>query len=278
MKADPLRLYDQGWRGLLPILPPDAEPARGLPPDKLEDFLRGRGKAPGRYAGGGRWALLANWRGYPDDEESIASWSAWPNVNVGLRACHQGSDVAFLDVDVTDPKAAGEITALIRRKIGPDAPFRIGNWPKVLFPVRVPGGIRKAKSAEVLIGDKRCMLEVLGEGQQAVVAGLHPGTRQPYSWPLGGLEDPRPGRPAGADGRRDRRTGGAGVGYPPAAWPGGRPQPRDAAAGRQQTTTARGAAGPQRGAGTRRRALRREPRLGLRRLGVVGLRAAGGVG
>jgi hypothetical protein len=66
------RLHEQGWRGLLPLLPPDAEPPRHLPPDDVEKFIKARGKAPGRYLGDGRWALLSDWRGYPDDEETIA--------------------------------------------------------------------------------------------------------------------------------------------------------------------------------------------------------------
>jgi hypothetical protein len=184
-----LRLHDQGWQGLLPLLPADAEPAHHLPLDKAEDIIKARGKGPGRYVGCGRWTGLSDWRGFSDDEATVARWATWPGVNIGLRACHAGSGIVYLDADILDPTAAGEVTALIRRKIGLDALVRYGRAPKALFPVRVRDTIRKLRSTVVLINGDRCMLEVLAEGQQAAIAGIHPVTGKPYSWPLGGLED-----------------------------------------------------------------------------------------
>jgi hypothetical protein len=192
-----LRLREQGWRGLLPILPPRAEPAPWLDDNQAEEIRKAAGKGPGRYVGDGYWSALGNWRAYPDDEVTLTTWGAWPGVNIGLRACHAGSGVVFLDADVTHPAAAGEVMAEIRRTIGRasgspgglDALVRIGRAPKALFPVRVRGSLRKLRSTVVLIDGQRCMLEVLAEGQQAVIGGIHPGTGQPYAWPLGGLED-----------------------------------------------------------------------------------------
>jgi hypothetical protein len=192
-----LRLHEQGWRGLLPILPPGAEPAPWLDDGKAEEIRKAAGKGPGRFVGGGRWGALGDWRNYPDDEDTLAAWGAWPAVNIGLRACYADSGVAFLDADITHPAAAGEVGAEIRRTIGRasgnpgslDALVRIGRAPKALFPVRVRGNLRKLESTAVLIDGQRCMLEVLAQGQQAVIGGIHPGTGQPYAWPLGGLED-----------------------------------------------------------------------------------------
>ena len=82
-----LRLQDQGWRGLLPLLPHDAAPHIRLAADKAVGVEAGRGKAPGRWARAG-WSLLPDWRSYPDDVETIEGWASWPGVNVGLRACH----------------------------------------------------------------------------------------------------------------------------------------------------------------------------------------------
>ena len=48
-----LQLQDQGWRGLLPLLPHDAEPHIRLAADKAAEVASGRGKAPGRWARAG---------------------------------------------------------------------------------------------------------------------------------------------------------------------------------------------------------------------------------
>ena len=46
----------------------------------------------------------------------------------------------------------------------------------------------------VEIDGQRHMVEVLGVGQQAVVAGIHPKTGRPYVWPEGGLEETEPAK------------------------------------------------------------------------------------
>ena len=55
-----LRLQDQGWRGLLPLLPHDATPHVRLALDKVAEVEAGRGTAPGRWARAG-WSLLPDW-------------------------------------------------------------------------------------------------------------------------------------------------------------------------------------------------------------------------
>src|SRR6478735_10892580 len=93
-----LQLQDQGWRGLLPLLPHDATAHIRLAPDKAAEVASGRGKAPGRWARAG-WSLLSDWRTYPDDAETVEGWASWPDVNVGLRACYVVPWVAFIYVD-----------------------------------------------------------------------------------------------------------------------------------------------------------------------------------
>src|SRR3954469_25279005 len=92
-----LRLQDQGWRGLLPLLPHDATPNVRLAADTAADVERGRGKAPGAWARAG-WSLISDWRDYPDDPDAVERWAQWPGVNVGLRACHAAPWLAFIDV------------------------------------------------------------------------------------------------------------------------------------------------------------------------------------
>ena len=70
--------------------------------------------------------------------------------------------------------------------------WRIGNPPKFLIPVQVTEPVTRSRSAVVEIDGQRHMVEVLGAGQQAVVAGIHPKTGRAYVWPAGGLKETEP--------------------------------------------------------------------------------------
>src|SRR4051794_30191671 len=131
-------LREQGWRGLLPILPPDAAP-------------EGRGKAPGLYLGNGRWTNLA-WHSYSDDEATVEGWAAWPGVGIGMRGCYGGTDVAFIDADILDEEAAGEGQRLIRQRIGDPAPLRGGQAPKAAHPIRGAGPAAHPQTGDGLLG------------------------------------------------------------------------------------------------------------------------------
>ena len=75
---------------------------------------------------------------------------------------------------------------------------RIGMAPKALFLVRASEAHwRKAKSRTYTLDGEKCNVEVLCEGQQAVFAGIHPGTHKPYeyhntSYEMFGLPAPSP--------------------------------------------------------------------------------------
>jgi hypothetical protein len=114
-------------------------------------------------------------------------------VNVGLRACHAAPWVTFIDVDVLHREAAGEIHGMLRPLLcnGEFLP-RIGNAPKFLIPVQSTEPVRKARSVVVEADGQRHMVELLGQGQQAVIAGIHPRMGRSYVWPEGGLEETEP--------------------------------------------------------------------------------------
>ena len=189
-----LKIADQCWAGLLPILPHDATPNVRLKPENAELVEKGRGKAPGSHARAG-WSLLADWRDYPDDADTIEAWSRWPGVNAGLRACHAAPWVAFIDVDVLHHEAAAAIQDMLRHRLqGGEFIWRVGQAPKFLIPVQVTEPVTRSRSTVVEIDGQKHMVEVLGQGQQAVVAGLHPKTCRPYVWPAGGLEETEPSK------------------------------------------------------------------------------------
>ena len=56
--------------------------------------------------------------------------------------------------------------------------LRTGLAPKILIPFRTS----KPLSKITILFDEGEKLEFLGDGQQFIAAGIHPDTRQPYTW------------------------------------------------------------------------------------------------
>ena len=173
-----LQLQDQGWRGLLPLLPHDATPHIRLAPDKAAEVASGRGKAPGRWARAG-WSLLPDWRasGRCGDGRGVGAVARRQRRPAGVSC---GPWVAFIDVDVLHPEAAAEIQVMLRRCLASKGEFsaRIGNAPKFLIPVQTTEPVSKARSMVVEIDGQRHMVEVLGAGP-AGRGRRHP----PEDWP-----------------------------------------------------------------------------------------------
>ena len=185
--------WEAGFTGIIPVIPPDA-PLSAASKIKPED----RGKVPGRLNGQGTWGGF-DWLRHQTSEQDLAAWARM-GASVGLRA----AECPGLDIDVLDAGLADLIEATAKRVLGP-APRRIGRAPKRLLAYRTAepfGRIRlwfKAPDSE-----RVHLVELLGDGQQYVVDGIHAATRQPYAWDLdptligaGGLtEIDRPGAEA----------------------------------------------------------------------------------
>jgi len=120
------------------------------------------------------------------DSVSLAKYAAH---NVGLVLGVAPWFFIALDIDATHEGWAEACERLATARWGV-VPVRVGRWPKRLVLLRLDAPARKWTGPwlEDMIGD-RCRLEVLGAGQQCVVAGTHPDTGLAYQWtdPLGGL-------------------------------------------------------------------------------------------
>ena len=105
----------------------------------------------------------------------------------GVGVLTQG--LAIIDVDVRDPGLAEDVHDWIQKRIfnsGP-MPLRYGSRPK--FAVICAAECADTKKVESDVfrdaqGQKSC-IEILGDGQQLVFYGAHPGTGKPYQWPQG---------------------------------------------------------------------------------------------
>jgi bifunctional DNA primase/polymerase-like protein len=107
----------------------------------------------------------------------IAGWSQWSNTGVLTR------HVPTFDVDIINPEAAVAVEDLVRKHYEERGHLmvRIGRPPKRAFLFKTDEPFKKF-AIRFASGEK---LEFLGDGQQVVVAGIHPDTSKPYTWHSG---------------------------------------------------------------------------------------------
>lgn len=126
---------------------------------------------------------LGAWITAPGKQPALKGWQQgcpeyqWPRFSrhgVGILA----SSTPGLDIDIVEPDLAEAVATHARAILG-HGPERIGRPPKRLLPYRLEGEpFRKLR----MEWDGGNGVEILADGQSYVVAGIHPGTRRPYSW------------------------------------------------------------------------------------------------
>jgi hypothetical protein len=90
-----------------------------------------------------------------------------------------------LDVDILNPDAADAVEALVREHFSEERGrvlVRTGLPPKRLIPFRTDNPFTKITAKLLATDGTSEKLEFLGDGQQFCAFGIHPDTRQPYSW------------------------------------------------------------------------------------------------
>ncbi len=170
-------LYDAGFTDLVSVIPPDAP----LSPNSKVDPSQ-RGKCPGKKGQNG-------WFGYdflrqPLTKYEVGRLEDW-GANVGLLAAKYPA----LDIDVDDEELATEIADAALTFLGP-APIRTSRKPRLLLVYRTKEPFAR-RALELLDGEKKHVVEFLGEGRQYLVHGKHP-SGSDYGWPKGALWDWKP--------------------------------------------------------------------------------------
>ncbi len=178
------RLWGQGYRRLVPIIPPAAPVSeRSTLFKRIGTRQDGRGKTPGTKGRDGLWSSF-DWAAYEADERDLARWAAM-GAGVGIKT---GAGLYAIDADTLDTTHAVTIRDAIGAALG-RLPVRVGQSPKALYLCRVDGplpymridfGPNIAGPGE---GPRFERVEVLGGGQQFVAEGTHPKTGKPYTWP-----------------------------------------------------------------------------------------------
>jgi hypothetical protein len=136
----------------------------------------------------GKACFLHGWqkRGLATEHE-IRMWDTYVGMpNTGILTAF----TPFLDIDILDPEAAEAVEQLVAERFdGQNVLCRIGQAPKRAIPFQTTTPFSKILVKLLAPNGAEHKLEFLGQGQQAVVYGIHPHTKQPYFWPHGGLLD-----------------------------------------------------------------------------------------
>jgi Protein of unknown function (DUF3987)/Bifunctional DNA primase/polymerase, N-terminal len=131
----------------------------------------------------GKTIKIENWPNIVATEADIDAWfSRYPDaMNTGLLT----RITPAIDLDVYDPGVAEELEAILFDMIGEGRTLvRFGRPPKraVLFRTDRPFGKIRTPVFTSPGSGKENFVEVLGDGQQIIVHGIHPETGKDYSW------------------------------------------------------------------------------------------------
>src|SRR5262249_29918430 len=146
------------------------------------------GKEPPQYGKHGKG--LKGWQNFDViTDEMLAMWDKiWPDAeNTGVLT----RLMPTLDADILDAAAAEACRAHIRDRYedAGDLLFRTGKPPKFAGPFRTEEPFEKITVNLTAPDDSEGQkIEFLADGEQIVVAGLHPDINKNYDWSNGGLE------------------------------------------------------------------------------------------
>jgi AAA domain len=121
----------------------------------------------------------SNWQNMSITHDEILGWRG-TGPHTGLRTKH----MPVFDIDILDGEAAIVVENVVRNFLGDrgEVLVRIGLAPKRAVPLRTDVPFKKIIVRLVAPNGNPHKIEVLGSGQQVVVAGIHPDTNRPYFW------------------------------------------------------------------------------------------------
>lgn len=160
-----LSWFEAGFEDIIPNVPPTARLADGVTLPK--------GKCPGRPNPNGDWVGFSNWQNHKTTIAECTHWDSY-ECSVGLRSKYYPA----IDIDIRNEEKALEFEELAFNIFGKTM-VRIGNEPKRLLMYRTDEPFSKMQLS-FDIEDDTHKIEVLGDGQQYVIEGVHPVTMKPY--------------------------------------------------------------------------------------------------
>ena len=115
------------------------------------------------------------------DEIELWAKSFHLAANTGILT----KDTPVIDIDIDDRDVADALEHMLADMFGGRGAFltRIGNPPRRAIPFQTDAPFAKLTLNLVAPnGDTRQKIEMLADGQQCIVAGIHPDTHKPYHW------------------------------------------------------------------------------------------------
>ncbi len=118
------RLWNLGFRRLVPIVPANAEiSTHSTLYKRVGTKQDGRGKTPGTRGRDGKWSSF-DWAHYTADEEDLRRWADM-NAGAGIRT---GDGLVAIDADTLNRDHATVIRDIVDSRLG-RLPVRIGQAP-----------------------------------------------------------------------------------------------------------------------------------------------------
>jgi AAA domain/Bifunctional DNA primase/polymerase, N-terminal len=130
----------------------------------------------------GKRPLLDGWQNIVATPDVVNRWG-----NVGPNTGMVTRDTPVLDIDILNEEAAQIVEATVRQCLEDNGQIlvRVGLPPKRAILLRTDKPFRKILRKLTAPDGTVHKIEVLGDGQQLAVAGMHPDTNKPYVW-MGG--------------------------------------------------------------------------------------------
>lgn len=142
-----------------------------------------------RLLAAGYWPLpvngkappIAGWQQIHATDKIVGTWEQYVDAtNSGVLT----RETPGIDIDITHLDAANAVEALAREHFEERGYIlvRFGRAPKRMILLRTDEPFKKLLRAFTAPDGTEQQIEILGSGQQVVVAGIHPDTGKPYSW------------------------------------------------------------------------------------------------
>jgi hypothetical protein len=130
----------------------------------------------------GKIPPMPRWQKLDPTPDDISGWAArFPDAqSTGVLTRWSPA----IDIDIMDHDAAADVEMLLRDHLAERGRFmvRFGQAPKRCILLRTDQPFKKIVVNLIAADGRTDKIEILGEGQQIVVYGIHKDTGKPYSW------------------------------------------------------------------------------------------------